>query len=74
MVLEKHLSSPMVNAPAAIGPCKDALEPEGCCCKGPKHTTTVLSGAGLAFGSVVPEDPQFRSPSGVTLPAEQNWL
>lgn len=64
----------MANPPAAKGACKGAVELEGCYSKGPKHATTVLSSAGLAFGSVLPEDPQLHSPLGAVLPAEQNCL
>lgn len=50
-------------------PRRGALELKGCCCKGPEHRTAVLSGAGLVFGSVLPEDPQLSSPLGAALPA-----
>lgn len=36
--------------------------------------TTILSGVGLAFGTVLPEDAQLCFLLGAALPTEQNWL
>lgn len=75
-VWEKHISVSLeYPEPACLKrSCKGALEPKGCCCKGPKHRTAVLSGSGLVFGSVLPEDLQLSSPLGAGLPTQQNWL
>lgn len=69
-VLEKHLSVSLHYSELACckRPWKGALELRGCCSKGPKHRTPVLSAAGLVFGSVLPEDPQLSSPVGAVLP------
>lgn len=70
-VLERHLSVSLGHSRLTCckRPCKGALELRGCCCKGPKHRTAVLSGAGLVFGSVLLEDLQLSSPWGAALPA-----
>lgn len=70
-IWEKHLSASLEypELTCCKRPCKDALEPKGCCCKGPKHRTAVPSGSGLVFGCVLLEDLQLSSPLGAELPA-----
>lgn len=48
-VWEKHLCVSLHCCELACcrRPCKGALEPKECCCKGPKHRTAVLSGSVL---------------------------